>query len=86
MGGPVSATAWNDDTAAPRSPLVRALAIGVLAAVEAGAWSDRLLAARERRLALPADRARLHALVYATLRWMGAVDARLGPLVRAGLG
>jgi 16S rRNA (cytosine967-C5)-methyltransferase len=59
--------------------------VGVLADVEAGAWSDRLLAAREQRLVLPADRARLHALVYAALRWMGAIDARLGPLVHAGL-
>jgi 16S rRNA (cytosine967-C5)-methyltransferase len=85
MGGPVIAAARNDDAAAPRSLQVRALAVGVLAEVEAGAWSDRLLAARERRLALPADRARLHALVYAALRWRGAIDARLGPLVRAGL-
>jgi transcription termination factor NusB len=65
---------------------VRAQAIAVLAEVEAGAWSDRLLAAREQRIALPADRARLHALVYAALRWMGAIDVRLGPLVHSGLG
>jgi len=84
--GSVIATARNDDAAGPRSPGLRALAVDVLAEIEAGAWSDRLLAARERRLADPADRARLHAMVYAALRWMGAIDARLGPLVHAGLG
>ncbi len=85
MGRSVTGMA-SGGAAPPRSPQVRAQAISVLAEVEAGAWSDRLLAAREQRIALPADRARLHALVYASLRWMGAIDVRLSPLVHAGLG
>ncbi|MCU0253560.1 MAG: RsmB/NOP family class I SAM-dependent RNA methyltransferase [Acidobacteria bacterium] len=84
MAGEVNERA-NGGGAAPRSPRLRAIAIGVLAEIEAGAWSDRLLAARERRLRDSGDRARLHALVYATLRWAGAIDARLRPLVRTGL-
>ncbi len=86
MVGSVNARVPAEGAAAPRSPRVRAHALAVLAGIEAGAWSDRLLAARERRLEAPADRARLHALVYATLRWQGAIDVRLDPLVRSGLG
>lgn len=63
----------------------RALAVRLLAEIEAGGWSDRLLQARERTLADPRDRGLLHTLVLGTLRWQGALDARLAPVVRGGL-
>jgi 16S rRNA (cytosine967-C5)-methyltransferase len=65
---------------------VRALALDVLGRIEAGAWSDRLLAEVERGLPAVRDRQLLHRLVLDTLRWQGALDAVLAPRVRGGLG
>lgn len=66
-----------------RSRRVRAAAVDLLAAIEAGAWSDRALASRERAFSHPADRALIHSLTLTALRWQGALDERLAPLVRA---
>ncbi len=63
----------------------REVVIELLADVEAGAWSDRLLLAREDRLADPRDRRFAHLLVLTTLRWRGALDLVLAPLVHGGL-
>lgn len=69
-----------------RSPRVRAEAIRILAEVDEGAWSDRLLQSREERFADPRERRFLHVLVLTTLRWQGALDQVLAPLVHGGLG
>lgn len=63
----------------------RGLVVDALVRVEDGAWSDRLLASLEARLDEPRDRALVHRLVLTTLRWQGALDERLAPLVRGGL-
>lgn len=57
------------------------MALRLLVAVEAGAWSDRLLQAHEPKLADPRDRRLLHNLVMTSLRWQGALDRALGPAV-----
>ncbi len=69
--------------APPAQP--RPLAARVLAEVEDGAWSDRLLQARAARLDDARDRGLFHTLVLTTLRWQGALDARLAPHVTGGL-
>lgn len=69
-----------NDTAGWRS--ARACALRVLAEVEAGGWSDRLLQSHESRLDDPRERRLLHRLVLATLRWQGALDHQLTPAVR----
>ncbi len=66
-------------------PGVRAEAIRVLAEVERGAWSDRLLQSRSRRFADARERRFLNVLVLATLRWQGALDRILAPFVHGGL-
>lgn len=63
----------------------RRAAIEILARVENGAWSDRLLQTHESRLDDRRDRGLLHVLVLECLRWQGAADARLAPWVRGGL-
>ncbi|MBP7146226.1 MAG: hypothetical protein KBD01_01690 [Acidobacteria bacterium] len=75
----------SETGAIERSPLVRAEAIRILAEVEAGGWSDRLLQAREAALADPRERRFLHILVLNTLRWQGALDRVLAPQVHGGL-
>jgi 16S rRNA (cytosine967-C5)-methyltransferase len=65
---------------------VRAEAIAALVRIEAGAWSDRLLASREALLADRRDRAFFHHLVLSTLRWQGALDRALSPFSRRPLG
>lgn len=71
---------------AGRSAPARPLAARVLAEVEGGAWSDRLLQARAARLPDARERGFFHTLVLTTLRWQGALDARLAPHVKGGLG
>lgn len=66
-------------------PEVRALALRILAEVEKGGWSDRLLQAREKTLEFPGDRRFLHLLVLTTLRWQGALDRALAPVVHGGM-
>ncbi len=67
------------------SPKVRAEAIRILAEVENDGWSDRLLQSREERFADPRERGFLHVLVLTTLRWQGALDHVLAPLVHGGI-
>jgi len=66
-------------------PGVRAEAIRILAEVERGAWSDRLLQARSPRFEDPRERRFLNVLVLSTLRWQGALDRILAPFVHGGL-
>lgn len=68
-----------------RPPGARSAALRILARVEAGAWSDRILAARQRDLPEARERHFLQLLVLTTLRWQLAADARLAPHVRPGL-
>lgn len=68
-----------------RAPQVRAEALRILAEVESGGWSDRLLQSREKSLDDPRDRHFLHILVFTTLRWQGALDQALAPSVHGGL-
>lgn len=63
----------------------RDAALRVLLRVEEGAWSDRILASEESRLGVRRERGFLHLLVLTTLRWQGALDLVLDPLVRRGL-
>lgn len=61
---------------------LRTEALRILARVEDGAWPDRLLQQRENAFADSRDRRFLHLLVIGTLRWQGALDPRLSPLVK----
>lgn len=66
------------------SDVVRREAISILARIESGAWSDRLLQHREILFDDRRDRGLLHALVLATLRWQALLDRSLAPFVRGG--
>jgi len=59
-------------------------ALGILARVEEGAWSHRLLASVQARLPAADDRRFLHHLVLETLRWQGALDRVVEPHVHGG--
>jgi len=70
----------SEDAAATRRA-----ALDVLLEVDRGGFSDRLVPARGRLFDDPRDRGFVQAMAMAALRWRGALDAVLAPLVRRGL-
>ncbi|MEN6634076.1 MAG: transcription antitermination factor NusB, partial [Candidatus Polarisedimenticolia bacterium] len=70
----------SEDAAATRRA-----ALDVLLEVDRGGFSDRLVQARGRLFDDPRDRGFVQAMAMAALRWRGALDAVLAPLVRRGL-